>query len=151
MKFEEALSAIKAGKRVRRSGWSDDPEKYMALYEDALIDQRDGSIFLFLSDVEADDWEIVKETKKVKLRDLTKKQYKYFCRRFNDPNDLYGNNGHYFDGTACNTCPCTNVICGLTLDNCRFYHKDLYSDKFLDQEVETYDDDDLPREIEDYH
>lgn len=131
MKFEEAISAIKAGKRVRRSGWSDDPEKYMALYEDALIDQRDGSIFLFLSDVEADDWEILKEPKKVKLRDLTEEQYKEW--RANNcpcPARIKLCNG--------NGCPFNQVRCYPDPEyNPWYLNKDIFNDKFLNQEVEV--------------
>ena len=154
MKFEEILPALRAGKKISRNNWCKDD--YIYINSNGEFEDQNGhhpGIFLnCLCDLEADEWKIVKEKKKVKLKDLTKAQYKYFCRRYYDPNDLYGNNNpNYFDGAACNTCPCADVNCSLTLDNCRFYHKDLYSDKFLNQYVETYDEDDLPQELEDYH
>lgn len=70
----------------------------------------------------SDDWEIVKEKKKVKLRDLTEKQYREYekdCEK-----------------RICAKCPFHDVECDLKYDNCWFKHKDLFSDKFLDQEIE---------------
>ena len=155
MKFTEVLPALLEGKKIRRKDivWKD---FYSFIFiKDGDIVSDNIAIDRYILDernLKADDWEIVKETKKVKLKDLTKTQYKYFCKRDNDPNDLYRNNNpKYCDVFACNTCPCKDVICDLTFDNCRFYHKDLYSDKFLNQYVETYDEDDLPKELEDYH
>ena len=36
----------------------------------------------------------------------------------------------------CDECPFHDVECDSKYDNCWFKHKDLYSDKFLDREVE---------------
>lgn len=157
MKFEEVLPTLREGKKIRR-----EDTIWQNYYGFLFLSETENKICsdnvesddykLTKEDLNADDWKIIKETKKVKLRDLTEKQYKYFCKKYNDPNDLCGNNNpHYFDGTACNTCPCANTICDLEFDNCWFYHQDLYSDKFLNQYVETYGEDDLPKEIEDYH
>ena len=151
MKFTEVLPALLEGKKIRRKCWGKE-RSFVVIKNDSIVDEYDNRLTISVNGFKADDWEIVKETKKVKLRDLTKTQYKYFCKRDNDPNDLYGNNNpNYFDAFACNTCPCKDVICDLAFDNCRFYHKDLYSDKFLNQYAETYDEDDLPKELDDYH
>lgn len=61
--------------------------------------------------------------KKVSLRDLTLEQYK----------EIINNN---CKGTRCNNCIFRNVICYVTGENCWVNHKELYSDKFLDQELE---------------
>ena len=151
MKFTEVLPALLEGKKIRRKCWGKE-RSFVVIENDSIVDEYGSRLAISVNGFKADDWEIVKETKKVRLRDLTKTQYKYFCKRDNDPNDLYRNNNpHYSDVFACNTCPCKDVICDLTFDNCRFYHQDLYSDKFLNQYVETYDEDDLPKELDDYH
>ena len=72
-----------------------------------------------LCDLEADDWEIVKEIKKVKLRDLTEKEYREYekgCIK-----------------RICARCPFHDVKCNLKYDDCWVKHKDLYSDNFLNQ------------------
>lgn len=67
------------------------------------------------------------QTKKVKLRDLTLEQYKklyekeVFCKSF------------CYD---CDNCKFGAVNCNPKADCCWVNHKDLYSDKFLDQEIE---------------
>lgn len=63
--------------------------------------------------------------RKKKLRDLTIEEYKKFCMKYND---------------VCAKCPFSLVICCITSNNLWIYHKDLYSDKFLDQEIEVEDD-----------
>ena len=84
-------------------------------------------------DFEDNCWEIIPDPvpKKVKLRDLTKKQYmkryKKNCQQF----------GKYCDG-----CPFQKVVCNLDKINSIWYlNKDLYSDEFLDQEIEIDSDD----------
>lgn len=72
------------------------------------------------------EWQIVKlpkDVKKKKLRDLTMQEYKKWEK--NCPK------------TVCTDCPFYNVPC--CTDDLDFWlrHKDLYSDKFLDQEVEV--------------
>ena len=59
---------------------------------------------------------------KKKIRDLTFEEYKKFCMKFND---------------VCAKCPFRLVVCCLTANNLWLNHKDLYSDKFLDQEIEV--------------
>lgn len=70
------------------------------------------------------DWQIVKLPKKKKLRDLTEEEY-----------EKWGNTNCKV--SVCANCLFANVYC-IKNDN-RFWikHKDLYSDKFLDQEVEV--------------
>lgn len=126
MKFEEVLPALKSGKKIRKRHWYKDTYVYINL--NGEFETQSGKHFFIsldrLSDLEDDRWEIVKETKKVKLRDLTEEQYKkwYSKRRC-----------HYEN---CETCVCNSVFCVANDIRCWFYHKDLYSDKFLDQEIE---------------
>lgn len=70
------------------------------------------------------EWQIVKLPKKKKLRDLTEEDFKKW-------------NEAICSKTVCSDCPFTNVYC--CINNKRFWikHKELYSDKFLDQEVEV--------------
>lgn len=61
--------------------------------------------------------------KKIKLRDLTEQQYKNW---FNE--NCYG--------SKCASCPFNKVICFLENKDSWIKNKDLYSDKFLNQEIE---------------
>ena len=67
-----------------------------------------------------------KESKKKKLRDLSEEEYKNwisnYCRKLK---------------LNCNDCIFKNVNCGLGYVSCWFNNKDLYSDKFLDREIEV--------------
>lgn len=69
--------------------------------------------------------------KKIKLRDLTKRQYNY-----------YRNNA--CPDCRCKNCPFKIINCIADKKNCWVYHKDLFSDKFLDQEIEIGRDDRKP-------
>lgn len=60
--------------------------------------------------------------KKIKLRDLTEEQYWKYSKK-----------GCY---TTCDKCMFRLVNCTNHDENCWIHHKDLYSDKFLDQEIE---------------
>lgn len=60
--------------------------------------------------------------KKIKLRDLTPEEYW-----------KYNKQGCY---TTCNKCMFRLVNCNHRDEQCWINHKDLYSDKFLDQEIE---------------
>ena len=131
MKFEEAIIFLKNGKKVRRKD-SGRIECYNYLYVNysgyvVPICKNFGDYILKTSDFNADDWEIVKETKKIKLRDLTKEQFEKYCKNFT---------GKYTYGTNCDKCVFHNVSCNSWYDSCWIKHKDLYSDKFLDQEIE---------------
>lgn len=63
--------------------------------------------------------------KKIKLRDLTEEQYKKWFKE----NCIYMN---------CKTCPFCRTVCSLG-NFCWVRNKDLYTDKFLDQEIEVPD------------
>ena len=129
MKFEEVLSALREGIKVRRKSWN--KRNYIVVKKDNLIvDENDYAIPFCIDDFSADDWEIVEEKKKVKLRDLTQEQFKKWikddcCRRNGDEkkSDCFG-------------CIYHNVVCNLDLLMCWAEYKDMFDDKFLDQEVE---------------
>ena len=140
MKFEEVLPALKRGKKAKRKAWEKgdyikkDAREYIKKdvrhVVEEIINQDSVTYSLTITDLEADDWEIVKETKKVKLRDLTPKQFEKYCKNFT---------GKYTYGTNCDKCVFHNVSCNSWYDSCWIKHKDLYSDKFLDQEIEIED------------
>lgn len=131
MKFEEAITFLKNGKKVRRKD-SARIECYNYLYVNdsgyvVPICKNFGDYILKTLDFNADDWEIVKEKKKVKLRDLTQEQYTNWQNKHCKDCDV-----------DCNDCPFVKVVC---TEDKRFNdgwikNKDLYSDKFLDQELE---------------
>lgn len=135
MRFEEVLPALRQGKKIRRK------DKVWQLYYVFLsIRRKEDKIDKIFSnniinwnytitkkDLNADDWEIIKEPKKVKLRDLTEEQYNKWTKNNCDKYDDY-----------CYGCIFQKVKCvnkGKRDDGwCN--NKDLYSDKFLDQEIE---------------
>lgn len=133
MKFEEVIPALRAGKKIRRTKWKEDICISIAIKGDCdhYVRYNFGSVFNFnKSDFESDDWEIVKEIKKVKLRDLTAEQYKKWrdenCRALAQIEWCVG-------------CPFEAVRCQPD-DNPRYLNKDIFNDKFLDQEVEIEED-----------
>ena len=63
-----------------------------------------------------------KEPKKKKLRDLTIEEYKKFCITYND---------------ICENCIFGYVDCDSNSRRCWIKNKELYSDKFLNQEIEV--------------
>lgn len=69
------------------------------------------------------EWQIVKLPKKKKLRDWTMDDFK----KWEDVNCK----------GVCDDCPFTNVHCNDNAKRFWMNHKDLFSDKFLDQEVEV--------------
>lgn len=129
MRFEEVLPALREGKKIRRKTFI--LGTYICLEDNVLkvfisyLNRRSGGITLMTRDLLADDWEIVKETRKVKLRDLTEEQCENWC------------NGHCHLYKECKDCAFGKVNC-LTSNKplCWVNNKDLYSDKFLDQEIE---------------
>lgn len=133
MKFTEVLPTLKAGKKIKRKGW--EKEEYIKTHNffgmEEIVTKYNIVYALTIMDLEADDWEIVKETKKVKLRDLTKKQYQ----------KRYEKNCQKF-GKSCDGCPFQKVQCynDDRLNNIWYLNKDLYSDEFLDQEIEIEED-----------
>lgn len=66
MKFEEVLPALREGKKIRRNCM---PYGYYHIKNNHIVDEN-GEIYTFgvEADILQDDWEIVKEEKKVKLR-----------------------------------------------------------------------------------
>lgn len=125
MKFEEVLPALRDGKKVRINDevWVHHLEYITLDDNDVVVDKYGKSYELDLSDLKDGRWEIVKETKRVKLRDLTEEQYeKWIDKRCEG---------------ECITCPVRFVSCYLRKPYSWIRNKDLYSDKFLDQEIEV--------------
>ena len=86
-----------------------------------------GLIYInFLNKVLNGTLTIIKPPKKKKLRDLTIEEYKKWLEIRCDRYD------------RCDNCVFKNVICIYDKD-CWVHHKDLYSDEFLDQEIEVED------------
>ena len=124
MKFEEVLPALKDGKKVRKNYWCKDTYIYIDS-NGKFVTQSDNHfdiIFNSLRDLEDDKWEIVKEKKKVKLRDLTPEQ----MQKWKDTNCI---------SNKCNDCVFKKDNC-VYLAYCLIKDKSLFSDKFLDQEIE---------------
>ena len=67
---------------------------------------------------------LLKEPNKKKLRDLTVEEYKHWQKT-------------NCDNIDCNKCIFFNISCHKYNVNCWVNHKDLYSDKFLNQEIEV--------------
>ena len=129
MKFEEVLPALKAGKKIRRRTWCKDTYIYIN-YCGRIVTQSGSHYDIILNglyDLKHDGWEIVKEKKKVKLRDLTGEQY---CRWLKNHNC-----------SSCEDCLFKIVECGYTNQRCWLDNKEIYNDKFLDQEIEVEEDD----------
>lgn len=126
MRFEEVLPALREGKKIRRNNWCKDG--YIYINSNGELENQSGKrpaiILSRLDDLEADDWEIVTEKKRVKLRDLTAEQVKKWI-------DENCNRGDY-----CKGCPFRCIEC---YDTFWLSHKDMFSDKFLDQEIEVED------------
>ena len=128
MKFEEVIPALREGKKIRRKSWGR-VHSFIIIKDDSLVDDYRCNVVIYAYDLKADDWEIVKEKKKVKLRDLTKEQYKTF---------VDSKCGNQIVGIGCVDCPFYCISCLYGKDNkCWIDNKDLYSDKFLDQEIEV--------------
>ena len=129
MKFEEIIPALKEGKKARRKRWGVKKHNYIVVgkEDDLIVDMVYGKFPFTLGDLIADDWEIVKEKKKVKLRDLTEEQYNKWIK----------NNCTTY-GDYCDGCPFQKVRCNNRkgLNDAWYLNKDLYSNKFLDQEIE---------------
>ena len=126
MKFEEVLPALREGKKIRRT--TDFWKNFIYCYQ--LIDNQlwDGAEewidAIDVLDLLADDWEIVKEKKKVKLRDLTEEQFdKWILKNCQKNNE-------------CKNCVFNRVNCINTSAYSSIKAKSLFSDKFLDQEIE---------------
>ena len=124
MKFEEILPAFRDGKKITNEHIKRCGYQYI-YYRDGTIFENNGG-YWHLTDKEIaeidDSWEIVKEPKKVKLRDLTEEQLEKW-RRTN------------CIGYKCHDCIFNKVGC-IYVAYCWIKDKSLFSDKFLDQEVE---------------
>ena len=134
MKFEEIIPALRAGKKVKQKHWRD---VYLHINSSGIceLSGRNADHTLLYCKIssllENDDWEIIEDKNIVKLRDLTEEQYEKWrknnCEKYGD--DCYG-------------CPFQRVTC----DNddkanvAWINHKNLYSDMFLDQEIEIKED-----------
>ena len=120
MKFEEVLPALREGKKIRRKCL---PNRYYSIVNNHIYDEI-GQLYTFgvEADILQNDWEIVEETKNVKLKDLTIEQYRKYEKGCSD--------------RICTQCLFRAVECELNRTSCWFHHKDLYSDKFLEQEIE---------------
>lgn len=136
MTFYEVLPALKEGKKIRKTWWEKD--HYISIGREVRyryrITWQDGRDYPFgIFDFEDDNWEIISDPapKKVKLRDLTKKQYQKWqktnCKK---------------SGQYCSGCPFQKVQCynDDRVNNIWYLNKGLYSDEFLDQEIEIKED-----------
>lgn len=125
MKFEEVLPALKNGKKIRRKCR---PNRYYHIENNHIVNEI-GDLYTFgvEADILQDDWEVVKEIKKVKLRDLTEEQWQ---KRKNKNCTKYN---------SCKDCPFQKVKCysDYKANDGWYLNKDLYSNKFLDQEIEV--------------
>ena len=146
MVFEEVLEALRDGKKIRRTNnlWVCTygfiklrkvvgEDRFVIVSgnaygdrceiegKDVYVNEEEDLYAIKGNDLYAIDWEIVKEKKKVKLRDLTKKQFINWVRK---------------NCLGCKNCIFKGVECNLEWKSCWIKHKDLYSDKFLDQEIE---------------
>lgn len=119
MKFEEIILTLKEGKEIKRKNRN--KINYIRIgEEDFIVDENDECFPFILEDFLADNWEIVEETKKVKLRDLTKEQY------------VKWRENNCCVNICCYSCPFKSINCDIGWHN----YKEMYSDKFLDQEIE---------------
>lgn len=83
------------------------------------------SNFINISDLLCGEYKIIKLPKKKKLRDLTGLDYWKWQKK---NCTCYSN---------CEKCVFNNINCSRSSNKGWFHHKDLYSDKFLDQEIEV--------------
>lgn len=120
MKFEEVLPALREGKKIRIKGWEEIQYIYKPKNENDLRAEDYKAVNLSWKDFFSDNWEIIKEPKKVKLRDLTSEDLKKYCDSL----------------TSCRHCIFKRVSCTKIPENCFIYNKDLYNDDFLDQDIE---------------
>ena len=92
-----------------------------------LVDEQEHHTSLSI-DLFETDWEVVKEPKKIKLRDMTEEQWENFTDKC------------YVFACMIKKCPFMDIGCDIDRYSSWYAHKDLYSDKFLDQEVEIEED-----------
>ena len=128
MKFEEILPALRAGKKVTSYSINCDYIYYSSENGELYTDEGHTMVLLPEHFIKLDDWEIVKEKKKVKLRDLTKEQYEEWVEQ----------NCIWMCDDGCRGCPFKRVKCDnrRMVDDVWYLNKNLYSDKFLNREIE---------------
>ena len=127
MKFEEVLPSLREGKKITNGAVKSCGCKYI-YYEDGTIFDGEGGYWHLTNKeiVELGDWEVLEEPRKIKLRDLSKRKYVNWWYR------------HCFEQNKCEVdCPLKNAKCDARFNSSWINHKDLYSDKFLDQEIEV--------------
>ena len=120
MKFEEVLPALRDGKKIRKASWWEG--HYFKSTLDGIIDQDGRDFVLNRGDLLCNDWEVVKvSTRKIKLRDISSEELLQFQKGCSN--------------RECQSCPIHSIVTSYCSTK-RVDHKDLYSDKFLDQEIE---------------
>ena len=128
MKFEEVLPALREGKKIRLKEWKEIEYIYKPKKETELRAEDYKAVDLSWEDFFSDNWEIIEEPKKIKLRDMTFEQYKKWLEK------------NCLEKVFCDEdCPFSKVICYKN-NRCWVYHKEMFSDKFLDQEIEIEDE-----------
>lgn len=130
MKFEEVLPALRTGKKVTSRLTRAINCKYMyylSTKESFYTDTGFEVLLLPQHFMKIDDWEIFDEKKprKVKLRYLTPEQYK----KRDAKNCKCGS-------IECRDCLFRRVECDTCHENVWYLHKELYSNEFLNQELE---------------
>ena len=134
MKLEEVLPALRTGKKIRRNSWCKDTYIYINSY--GKFETQSGRHFEIildgLYDLEHNNREIAKETKKVKLRDMCGVQFEEWAKK----------NCTKLAEDYCDNCPFQKVQCynDDRVNNIWYLNKGLYSDEFLNQEIEIEED-----------
>lgn len=128
MKFEEVLPLLKSGRKIRRKD-----ELWKKYYGSLFISETKDDILteseiidyykITKEDLLTDDWEIVKEKHTVKLRDLIEEQLEKWQRK-------------NCKGETCKDCVFNKADNCIYVAYCWAKDKSVYSDKFLDQEIE---------------
>ena len=125
MTFLEALKlAFDKKEKIRRKIWK--PNQYLYGCNERLYNQDGRKFFIyeFAYDIIENtcDWEIFTGKRKIKLRDLTKEQYeKWINENCN---------------ARCETCLFRRLMCEATSNACWIKDKSIFSNKFLDTEIE---------------
>lgn len=129
MTFDKVLPGLREGKKFRRKSWSR-KDVYLDLVKNTylFLNSNEKAIDTFNltdDDVFADDWEYFDsiDKKLVTLKDMTYKQFKKYQEKRCQ--------------TSCSSCIFRSVECDAKLKYCWVYNKDIFNDKFLDQEVEV--------------
>lgn len=95
-------------------------------FNDDVDKTKQGILRLLLTGM----YQIVKVSKKIKMRDLDKITYKNWMLRFCDL-------GFDSSPAKCSTCPFNSLPCNPISTDCWINHKYLLSNEFLDQEIEV--------------